>query len=99
MVCPYLILILVMLCLLLSGHTLLLCCVLVVPGLANNLLSITQLVIEHHIVVIFSHFGFSIQTHWTALPPHAWYSSSAIPTCCCFFCFPGYMVLSSRSFV
>ncbi|KAM0063403.1 putative RNA-directed DNA polymerase [Helianthus debilis subsp. tardiflorus] len=57
--------------------------VLVVPGLAKNLLSITQLVIDHPIAVIFSHLGLSIQTldgqllHHTRGSLHQLYSLAA----------------------
>ncbi|KAJ0572915.1 putative RNA-directed DNA polymerase [Helianthus annuus] len=67
----------------LSDHTLLLRHVLVVPGLAKNLLSITQLVIEHPIVVMFSHLGLHIQTltgqlfHHTRGSLHQLYSLAA----------------------
>ncbi|KAJ0466586.1 hypothetical protein HanIR_Chr14g0673761 [Helianthus annuus] len=46
----------------LSDRDLVLRHVFVVPDLAKNLLSITHLVIDLPIVVIFSHFGLSIQT-------------------------------------
>ncbi|KAF5780127.1 putative RNA-directed DNA polymerase [Helianthus annuus] len=67
----------------LSDRTLTLRHVLVVPGLAKNLLSITQLVIEHPIVVVFSYLGLSIQTlyghllHHTRGSPHQLYSLAA----------------------
>ncbi|KAJ0531909.1 putative RNA-directed DNA polymerase [Helianthus annuus] len=68
----------------LSSSTITLRHVLVVPGLAKNLLSITQLVIDHPLTITFSHVGLIIQSltgqliHHTRGSPYQLYSLTAV---------------------